>query len=66
MYIVISFTGLLVLVALVMYAAYLIVQLFSFCRSVKPNKTNKKLNKEERLWERLKENRQDTFKNSSQ
>jgi len=58
MYIVLSFTAIVVLILLTMFAAFCIVAYF----------TRKKMtiNKEEKLWERLKENRQDTFKNSSQ
>jgi len=59
MYIILSFTALIVLVLLTMFAAFCIVAYF----------TRKKMTtntKEEKIWERLKENQEDISKNSSQ
>jgi hypothetical protein len=59
MYIVLTFTALILFVLLTMFAAFLIVAYFT--RKKMTTKT-----KEEKIWERLKENQEDISKNSSQ
>ena len=58
MYIIFSFTALVILILLTMFVAFSIVAYFT--RKKITTKT-----KEEKIWERLKENQQDTLKNSS-
>lgn len=61
MYIVLSLIGLLILVASLMVLPFCVVMYFT-----RPKKKTNKQTIEEKIWEQLKENRQDTTKNSSQ